>query len=172
MFSVGDRVIHPGQGLCTVVEVREGPEGSGASGSVLVLEASSGRAVTRLMCPIATASEMLHPPVTPEQARRAIDDYASMALDPFTDHNSGLEERHFKTLVKQGVPESLRAVKTVRARIAAAEAEGRKPSTYLARVLREARRRSLEELSSALGADPEEVVALFGENAADFSDES
>lgn len=174
MFSVGDRVVHPGQGLCTVVEVREArPEGgAGASSGMLVLEAKSGRSVTRLMCPADKAAEMLRPPVSRAQALEVIRGYAAMEPDPFTDHNSGLEERHFKALVKRGVPESLRAVKTVRGRIAAAEAAGKKPSTYLARVLREARRRSLEELSDALSMEPEEVAGLFGKDAADFSDEA
>lgn len=181
MFSVGDRVIHPGQGLCTVVEIRNAPSAAGGSAGsssapapcgTLVLQATCGRSLTKLMCPIDRAEEMLHPPVTHDEALAAIAAYPTMETDGFTDHNSGIEERHFKALVKRGVPESLRAVKTVCERIAQAESAGKKPSTYLARVLREARGRSLEELSAALGVTEEDVPSMFGPNAGDFSDEA
>ena len=55
----------------------------------------------------------------------------------------------------------MRVAKTMRHRIAEAEAHGKKPSSYYSRMLKEARRRTLEELSVALGADEDAVEERF-----------
>lgn len=155
MFAIGDRVIHPGQGLCTVVGFKDQPM------PVIVLEAGSGRQVTRVMCPVDSAEKSLHPPVDKTQALAVIQNYASIECDPHTEHNSGQEEAYFKGLLKRGVPYSVMVAKTMRARIASAEAHGRKPSAYFARVLKEAERRSLEELACALDSTPDAVASMF-----------
>ncbi|WP_334099077.1 CarD family transcriptional regulator, partial [Parolsenella catena] len=62
MFSVGERVVHPGQGLCTVVGFQDSPA------PMLILETGSGRGATRLMYPAAQAEKNLHPPVGREEA--------------------------------------------------------------------------------------------------------
>lgn len=158
MFSIGDRVIHPGQGLCTVVGFKDEPS------PVIILEAGSGRQTTRLMYPAASAEKNLHPPVDKAEALKVIESYASIECDPHTEHNSGQEEAYFKGLLKRGVPYSVMVAKTMRTRIAAAEARGHKPSAYFTRVLREAQRRSLEELACALDSTPEDVAAMFATN--------
>lgn len=157
MFSIGERVMHPGQGLCTVVGFEDSPS------PMLILEAGSGRGAARLMYPAAQAEKNLHPPVSRDEALAAIDGYGDLACDSFSDRNSGLEEKHFKQRLKLGIPESLRVTKTMLERIAAAEACSKKPSSYLARVLRDARERSLEELACALDTTPEEVEGMFEE---------
>lgn len=154
MFPIGARVIHPGQGLCTVVGLKDGPS------PMLVLETGTGRGSTRLLYPASQADAHLHEPVSKGVALEVIDGYDALACDPFTDRNSGVEEAHFKALVKHGVPDSVRVVKTMVARIASAERKAKKPSTYQLRILREARRRSLEELACALGVTSEEAAAL------------
>lgn len=156
MFSIGERVMHPGQGLCTVVGFEDSPS------PMLILETGSGRGAARLMYPAAQA-EKLHPPVNRDEALAAIEGYEKLECDNFSDRNSGLEEKHFKQRLKLGIPESLRVTKTMLARIAAAEAVNKKPSSYLARVLRDARERSLEELACALETTPEEVEGMFAE---------
>lgn len=156
--------MHPGQGLCTVVGFEDSPA------PMFVLEAGSGRTVTRMLYPVSQESK-LHTPVSREEALAIIDGYDAIELDPFTDRNSGLEESHFKNLLKQGAPDSVCVVKTMRSRIAAAEAAGKKPSTFLSRVLKEAQRRSLEELACALESTPEEVAEMFTERGFDLADE-
>lgn len=163
MFAVGQRVIHPGQGLCTVVGVKDG------STPMLVLETGSGRGTTRLLYPTVQAERNLHAPVSRERALEVIDGYDDITCDAFSDHNSGIEEAHFKALVKRGVPDSVCVVKTMRRRIAEAERRSKKPSTYLVRVLREARRRSLEELACALDTTPDEVAGMFAERGHDMA---
>lgn len=165
MFAIGERVMHPGQGLCTVVGFEDSPF------PVLVLEAGDGRSTTKLLYPQAQADK-LHPPVSREDALAVIEGYDDLTCDDFTDRNSGLEEKHFKALLKNGVPDSVRVVKTMRQRIAAAEAEGKKPSTFMSRVLREAQRRSLEELACALDSTPDEIVSMFEARGHDMTDEA
>ena len=162
MFQVGERVVHPGQGLCTIVGFKDAPS------PMLVLETGSGRRATRLLFPAEGAEHRLHPPVSRAEALKVIADYDALPLDPHTDRNSGQEEAYFKNLLKQGVPNSVMVVKTMSARIADAERMSKKPSAYLVRVLKEARRRSLEELCCALDSTPEEVVQMFDDHADDM----
>ena len=154
MFSIGEHVIHPGQGVCQVTGFREKPT------PMLVLEAKQGHARTTMLYPVAQ-SDRLHPCVTREEAERLIHDYPTMACDPFTERNSALEETHFKAELKQGAPATVRVAKTMRDRISQARAQDKKPSSYYARVLKEADRRVAEELSIALGTSEDEVQARF-----------
>ena len=131
MFEIGQHVIHPGQGVCTVTGFTED-----VAHPMILLRAKSGHAETHLMYPL---------------------------VDSFTERNSALEETHFKQQLKLGAPETVRVAKTMRHRIAEAEAHGKKPSSYYSRMLKEARRRTLEELSVALGADEDAVEERFKE---------
>ena len=97
-----------------------------------------------------------------QEARQIIDDYASMDVDTFTERNNYLEEEHFKQEIRNGsCRDSVRIVKTFRARIAAAQARNKKPPVSYERILKQARERSLGELSCALECTQEDVVALF-----------
>ncbi len=129
MFSIGEHVIHPGQGVCTVMDFEDGPA------PMIVLEARSGH------------------------AEALIDGYASLECDPFTERNSSLEESYFKGQLKLGAPETLRVAKTMRSRIRDAEEHARKPSSYYMRVYKEARRRSVEEFAVALGVSEQDADA-------------
>ena len=53
----------------------------------------------------------------------------------------------------------MRVAKTMRRRIHDAEARAKKPSSYYARVLKEARRRTIEELAVALDVTEEAAEA-------------
>ena len=150
MFSIGEHVIHPGQGVCTVMDFEDGPA------PMIVLEARSGHARTRLLYPVAQAAR-LHACISKEEAEALIEGYASLECDPFTERNSSLEESHFKQLIKEGAPATVQVAKTMRQRIRDAERRAKKPSTYYARVLKEAHRRSVEELAVAIGVSEEDI---------------
>lgn len=155
MFEIGQHVIHPGQGVCTVTGFTED-----VAHPMILLRAKSGHAETHLMYPLAQQSR-LHAIISREDAEDLIDSYADLTVDSFTERNSALEETHFKQQLKLGAPETVRVAKTMRHRIAEAEAHGKKPSGYYSRMLKEARRRTLEELSVALGADEDAVEERF-----------
>ena len=157
MFNIGEHIIHPGQGVCTVMGFEESPT------PMLVLVAASGRSRTRLLYPVAQA-DRLHPAISREEALELIEHYDELECDPFTERNASLEEAHFKSMLKHGAPDTVRVVKTMRARIAEAEAHDKKPSSYYARVLKEARRRSLAELACALDTSEDEVAQMFNAN--------
>ena len=137
MFEIGEHVIHPGQGVCTVT----GFDDNGPA-PMIVLESKQGHAKTRMLYPVAQ-SDRLHPTVTREEAQRT------------------LEESHFKQLLKQGAPATGRVAKTMRHRIAEAERRDKKPSSYYMRVLKEAHRRSVEELAVALEVTEDEIEQLL-----------
>ena len=157
MFEIGQHVIHPGQGVCTATGFTDD-----TAHPMILLRAKSGHAETHLMYPLAQQSR-LHAIISREDAEDLIDSYADLTVDSFTERNSALEETHFKQQLKLGAPETVRVAKTMRHRIAEAEAHGKKPSSYYSRMLKEARRRTLEELSVALGADEDAVEERFKE---------
>lgn len=147
MFHVGQRIIHPGQGVCTVMGFTEDP-----SQPMILLSARSGHAATHLMYPLAQ-QDRLHAIISPQDAEHMLTHYEELTVDPFTERNSSLEETHFKQQIKLGAPETMRVAKTMAHRIAQAQARGKKPSSYYARVLKEARKRSIEEFAAALDVD-------------------
>ena len=155
MFAIGEHVIHPGQGVCTVMGYDdEGPA------PMIILECRQGHAKTRMRYPVAQ-SDRLHATVSREEAQDLIDHYDAIECDPFTERNSSLEETHFKQLIKRGAPETVRVAKTMRHRIREAERRAKKPSSYYARVLKEAHRRSVEELAVALDCTEEHIEELI-----------
>lgn len=155
MFRIGEHVIHPGQGVCTVTGYDEG-----GAAPMLVLESKQGHARTRMLFPVAQ-SDRLHATVSREEAERLIAGYLDMECDSFTERNSSLEETHFKQLLKRGMPDTMRVAKTMRHRIREAERLSKKPSSYYARVLKEAHRRSVEELAVALECSEDDIEARF-----------
>lgn len=126
MFAIGEHVIHPGQGVCTVMGFEETPA------PMIVLEAKSGHAKTRMMYPMAQ-QDRLHACISREVAQDLIENYDAIECDPFTERNSSLEESYFKKQLKQGAPETVRVAKTMRHRIHVAQSHDKKPSSYIIR---------------------------------------
>lgn len=155
MFQIGQHVIHPGQGVCTVTGFTEDE-----NSPMILLSAKSGHAETHLMYPLAQ-QDRLHAIISREEAEHLLCNYADLSVDTFTERNSSLEETHFKQQLKLGAPETVRVVKTMHRRINEAEAQGKKPSSYYSRLLKEARRRSVEEFAFALDAEESTVEQLF-----------
>lgn len=155
MFHIGQHIIHPGQGVCTVVGFTDDP-----AHPMILLSAHSGHAETHLMYPLAQ-QDRLHAIISPQDAEHVLSHYEEVAIDPFTDRNSSLEETHFKQQLKLGAPETVRVAKTMAHRIADAKARGKKPSSYYSRVLKEARKRSIEEFAIALEVDEAIVEQRF-----------
>ena len=152
MFSIGQHVIHPGQGVCTVVGFRDDtPQ------PMLLLETKQGHAQTILMYPVAQA-DRLHAAISQQDAEHLLS-------DTFTERNSSLEETHFKQQLKLGAPETVRVAKTMMHRIRQAEEADKKPSSYYMRVLKEAKRRSIEEFAVALGVTEEDAEARLAQAA-------
>lgn len=152
MFRIGEHIIHPGQGVCTVVGYEDSPS------PMIVLEAKSGHAKTRLMYPVSQL-DRLHPCIGRDEAEALISGYDALECDPYTERNSSLEESYFKQQLKLGAPETLRVAKTMRRRIHDAEQRAKKPSSYYMRVLKEAKRRSVEEFAVVLDVSEEEADA-------------
>lgn len=153
MFKIGDHVVHPGQGVCTVMGFKnDTPQ------PMILLEAKSGHSKTVMMYPVSQA-DRLHSTITREDAESILDNYADIKCDDFTERNSSLEESHFKQELKKGAPTTVIVAKTMIDRIHRAEAADKKPSSYYMRVLKEARRRSIEEIAVALGISEEDAEA-------------
>lgn len=153
MFKIGDHVVHPGQGVCTVMGFKnDTPQ------PMILLEAKSGHSKTVMMYPVSQA-DRLHATITRKDAENILDNYADIKCDDFTERNSSLEESHFKQELKKGAPTTVIVAKTMIDRIHRAEAADKKPSSYYMRVLKEARRRSIEEIAVALGISEEDAEA-------------
>ena len=161
MFKIGEHVIHPGQGVCTVTGFKDSPT------PMIELEAHSGHSKTKLLYPLSQV-DRLHACIDKDRAEELLSDYDSIACDSFTERNSSLEESYFKQLLKQGAPTTIQVAKTMRCRIQDAETKNKKPSSYYMRILKEAHRRSVEELAVALGVSEDDVEARIAHTFEEF----
>lgn len=155
MYSVGDYLVHPGQGVCQVRDVTSGPQ------AVYQLLPVGKRHPVHISFPVAN-EERLRPVLTRDEAERIIEDYPTIEVERFQARNNSLEEEHYRTEMRQGsCRDSVRIVKTFRARIAELSARNKKPPVAYERILKEARERSCSELAVALGCTPDDVALLL-----------
>jgi len=165
LFEVGEYIVHPGQGVCEVAEIVDGPDPTyklmpvGQRHPMLISFPVSGEGRLRRVLPADEASAL-------------IDEYAAMPADDFTDRSVALEEEHFKNLIKHGTcRDSVRVVKTFRQRIAEVRKRNKKPPVVYERILKEAQARSLSELACSLEVGQDDVVALFESRAGDAAED-
>ncbi len=155
MYSVGEFIVHPGQGVCKVEGVVQEPM------AVYQLLPIGQRHPMRISFPLASADK-LRPVLSRDEAIEIIDQYPTMQIDPFTGRSNALEEEHFKKKIRTGsCRDSVRIVKTFQTRIAETRARNKKPPVVYERILKQASQRSLEELAVALELTPEDVRVLF-----------
>ena len=155
MYSVGDYLVHPGQGVCQVQDVTSGSQ------AVYQLLPIGKRHPVHISFPVANEAR-LRPVLSRAEAEQIIDDYPTIEVECFQARNNSLEEEHYRTEMRQGsCRDSVRIVKTFRARIDELSARNKKPPVAYERILKEARERSCVELSVALGCTPEDVAMLL-----------
>lgn len=155
MFNIGEFIVHPGQGVCRVEAIEEGDM------PAYKLMPVNGRNPMMIVYPIASEGN-LRPVLSAEEANHLIDGYPSMDLDQFHDRSAVLEEKHFKQVIRHGSCEDvIRIAKTFQERIKAVEANHKKPPVIYERIFKEAKERSMEELSVALDQSEEELTARF-----------
>jgi CarD family transcriptional regulator len=155
MYEVGDYIVHPGQGVCRVEEITAGPA------ATYQLLPVAQRHAMRISFPVA-GEDRLRPVLSRDEAVRAIDLYPSIEVDDFSAKSSSLEEEHFKAEIRRGsCIDTMRIVKTFRARIAEVRSRNKKPPVAYERILKQASERSLAELAVALDTTVEDVKALL-----------
>ena len=155
MYEVGEFIVHPGQGVCRVDEVVDEPQ------QTYMLMPLMGRHPIRISFPV-SGEDRLRPVLSPEEARRIIDEYPSMEPETHTERSNALEEQYYKEEIRQGdCRDSVRIVKTIRLRMDDLQRRGKRPPVAYERVLKRASERSLTELAVALGMTTDDVVALF-----------
>lgn len=155
MYNIGQYIVHPGQGVCRVEGVVEEPT------AVYKLMPVGQRNPMRIIFPVASEGK-LRPVLSHDEAMELIDQYATLQVDEYTGRSSALEEDHFKREIRQGTcRDTMRIVKTFRTRIAETRARNKKPPVVYERILKQASKRSLEELSVALGMSTDDVRMLF-----------
>ncbi|MBE6469111.1 MAG: hypothetical protein E7001_03935 [Coriobacteriaceae bacterium] len=162
MYRIGEHLIHPGQGVCTVMGFEDAPA------PMIVLEAKAGHARTRMRYPLSQA-DRLHACITHDEAEQLLEHYADLECDPFTERNSSLEESYFKGRIKQGAPDTVCVAKTMRSRIEDALRRDKRPSSYYTRIFKEAHRRAVEELAVALGVSEDAVAERLDEATGEAS---
>ena len=85
MYSVGEFIVHPGQGVCKVEGVVQEPM------AVYQLMPIGQRHPVRISFPLASADK-LRPVLSRDEAIEIIDQYPTMQIDPFTGRSNALEE--------------------------------------------------------------------------------
>ena len=155
MYEVGEYIVHPGQGVCKVEGIAENPT------AVYELMPIGQRHPMKISFPVASEAK-LRPVLSREEAQELIDQYPTIPVEDFRDRSNALEEEHFKNEIRRGTcRDTVRIVKTFRARIAQTKANNKKPPAAYERILKQASERSLSELAVALDTTPEDVMVLF-----------
>lgn len=155
MYSVGEFIVHPGQGVCKVEGIVDEPM------AVYQLMPIGQRHPMRISFPFASADK-LRPVLSRDEAMQIIDQYPSMKVDEYVGRSNAMEEEHFRNKIRRGTcRDSVRIVKTFQKRIADTRARNKKPPVVYERILKQASQRSLEELAVALEMTPEDVRMLF-----------
>lgn len=155
MYEIGAYIVHPGQGVCKIDSVVADPDPT-----YMLLPVTSTHGM-KISFPVAN-EDRLRPVLSPEEARRIIDEYPSMEPETHTERSNALEEQYYKEEIRQGdCRDSVRIVKTIRLRIDDLQRRGKRPPVAYERVLKRASERSLTELAVALGMTTDDVVALF-----------
>lgn len=155
MYQVGEYIVHPGQGVCKVDEVRSEPQ------ETYMLLPVGVRNPVRISFPIAS-EDRLRPILSKAEAEALISEYPQLPPDDYTERSMALEEEHFKNQIRRGTcRDSVRVVKTFRRRIAEVRSRNKKPPVVYERILKQASERSLAELAVALGVTIDDVRALF-----------
>lgn len=155
MYAIGEYLVHPGQGVCRVEDVTEGPR------AVYQLLPVGKRHPVHISFPVANEAR-LRPVLSRSEAEDIIESYPAIEVEQFQARNNALEEEHYRNEMRQGsCLDSVRIVKTFRARIADLSARNKKPPVAYERILKEASERSCAELAVALDCTPEDVVVLF-----------
>lgn len=164
MFEVGEYLVHPGQGVCKVADITEDEN------PMYKLLPIGLRHPMLITYPV-SSSDRLRPVVEKDEAKELIEGYQDMKLDSHKARSRALEEKHYRSVIKNGsCRDTVRVVKTFRKRIEDVKAEDKKPPVVYRRIFREARDRSLEELAVALETTPDEVEAIFIQQTEDFTD--
>ena len=115
----------------------------------------------------------LRPVLSRAEARQIIEDYPTIEVESFQARNNSLEEEHYRNEMRQGsCRDSVRIVKTFRARIAELSSRNKKPPVAYERILKEASERSCSELAVALDCTPEDVVVLFQRSMGEIPEEN
>ncbi len=155
MYSVGEYVVHPGQGVCKVEDIVQSPQ------EVYQLLPIGQRNPMRISLPV-TMEDKLRPVLSHDEALEIIEQYPTMSVDGFVGRSNALEEEHFKEEIRYGTcRDSVRIVKTFRQRIAQTRARNKKPPVVYERILKQASQRSLDELAVALEMSTDDVRMLF-----------
>ena len=155
MYKTGDFVVHPGQGVCKVTEVTDGPQ------ALYKLLPLGNRHSLVITLPV-EFEDRLRPVLSRQEAQDLIDSYPELEVDDYTDRNNSLEEEHYKNEIKNGTClDTLRIAKTFRRRIRLANEENKKAPVVYERILKQASERSLSELAVALDTTPEDVAERF-----------
>lgn len=161
MYSVGEYIVHPGQGVCRVEGFVSEPM------EAYCLLPIGMRHPTSIRFPVANAGK-LRRVLTRDEAEELIEEYPSMQVDNYTDRSNALEEQHFKQEIRTGTcRDAMRIVKTFTLRIAETRARNKKPPVAYERILKQASQRSLEELSVALDMSVDDVRVLFEQRCDD-----
>lgn len=170
LYTKGDYVVHPGQGVCVVEGVVEHARSAEDDPALPVEEfyelypASGAR--MRICFPVGN-EETLRRPVGAREARDLIARMPGLDDDMFTDQHGWTVEEHFMASVRGGACEDvLRTLKTMHGRMEYAKAHGKKPSTSYARIYKAAHERATVELGFALHADPERVDRMIDDSFA------
>lgn len=170
MYQIGETVVHPSEGVCSIEAVRPMRFGN-AQKDYYILKPSANRSSATVYLPVERGDAVLRRPLTPagivEMARR------SMTLpDPWIADNRQRKEAFLRALSSGDYPLILRVVRALRERGAMRREEGKRPVAADEAILENAERMLGQEFSLVLGMDEAETAAYLRRELAGASAEA
>lgn len=155
MYAAGEHLVHPGQGVCIVDDI------TGEEEKFYQLIPVGVRNPMRISFPV-SGEDRLRPVLSRDEAEALFSRYAELPIDETTTGSPAAEEERFRDELRRGTCEdAICIIKTVRGRIASAQASKRKAPVAFERVLKLATQRAYIEMSIALDCSVDDVAARF-----------
>lgn len=156
MFQIGQTVVHPGEGLCEVADIRTEEFVKGSPQEYYLLRPCGIDGGMTVYLPVNQEKIRLRTTMTAAQAASLCETAA--AAEPVWVENERERQEKIATVLREGEPIALmRLVQDLRAEQAKRRAIGKKLRYTDERALQDATRLLREEMAAVLGIAPSEV---------------
>lgn len=162
MYSIGDTVMHPSEGVCTISDRRSMQFSGGVKREYYILTPSMEKSSSTVYMPVERGDSVLRRLLSRTDILALIHHSTEVEFEWVND--SKLRKDAFTKLVHSGdIAQIIRMITEIHAHNALRLAEGKKPCASDEAILADAQRLLHQEFSYVLGLSPTDTVAFICE---------
>ena len=162
MYAIGDTVMHPSEGVCTVSDIRSMQFSGGVKREYYVLTPSMEKSSSTVYMPVERGNDVLRRLLSRADILALIKKSTEIEFDWIND--SKLRKDAFSKRLRSGdIAWIIRMISAIHAHSAQRVAEGKKPCASDEAILAEAQRLVHQEFSYVLRMNPDDTVAFIRE---------